>query len=131
MIKPLLTDTWIKKISCFLCDNSCAIEERTPSLQLKRESDRFLIEAFIQAGHRGEKLASLNQCRTILKVTNLSDIATGDSKLTGQPSLLHWSYQGQVSKKQWDQWEEAVKKVFQVLKSNVSTHTSTIRKMAA
>eukprot|EP00957_Ditylum_brightwellii_P028876 2181432-Ditylum_brightwellii.AAC.1 len=69
------------------------------------------MEAFIQAGYRGEKLASLNWWRTILKVTTLLDIATGDGKKiikatlsgksTGRPNLLHWAYQGQVSKKQW------------------------------
>eukprot|EP00957_Ditylum_brightwellii_P060991 4629637-Ditylum_brightwellii.AAC.1 len=60
IIQPLLTDTWIKNTFSFLCDNRCIIEERTPNLQLKRENGQFLMEAFIQAGYRGEKLASLN-----------------------------------------------------------------------
>eukprot|EP00957_Ditylum_brightwellii_P174905 13317750-Ditylum_brightwellii.AAC.2 len=47
MIQPLLTDTLIKSIFCFLCDSGCTIEERTPNLKLKRENNQFLMEAFV------------------------------------------------------------------------------------
>eukprot|EP00957_Ditylum_brightwellii_P105240 8021605-Ditylum_brightwellii.AAC.1 len=108
----------------FMWESRCAMAEGTLDLELMRENNCYMMEEFIKAGYRGEKLASLNRCRILLLVITLSDLLTGDrgevvettlkGVPTGCPTHLHWPRQGQVSKKRWKKWEEAIRETFQI-----------------
>jgi hypothetical protein len=76
----LVTDGWVRKAWQEFCTESLRVDEQTKHLQLSRNGDRFLIDAFFQAGYRNSKLLRLNRIRLRLQVVTVADISSGDGR---------------------------------------------------
>lgn len=122
-LQALLTPSWIKSTWDFLSEHELLVEETTPSLQLQRQNDVFLVEAFLVAGYNGPHLRRLNWCRLFLHAITLSDICNADgSQLTilawegeRDPSVksqYRWPSLPRPSAKTWDAWREALATTF-------------------
>ena len=117
--KDLVTPTCISHTWEFMASHKIHMEEDTPNLKLLRTNDSFLMSRFCDAGYSGAELAQINHCRMFLRVTTVSDIATGDrrsilqSALQGQRNPFQtdrylWPQQGPLAKDNWKLWTVAL-----------------------
>lgn len=105
---------------------SCAsleLRDGLPDLEVGRDNDVFLMEAFEHHGYSPVELKQLNLCRLYLRVYLLSDLTTGtgthldETLATGRrPLLTHarlrWPKSGTPSAHCWRLWESALVRCF-------------------
>jgi hypothetical protein len=78
------TDCWVKTVWKYGWDYAIDLQDRLPQLELRREKDLFLMEAFTQHNYEAPDLKVLNQCRTFLQAVTLADVTTADGKFITQ-----------------------------------------------
>ena len=119
----LATDCWIKDTWRELEQENILLYEHTPSLQLSRVNDQFIMVRFCQVGFKNIQLTRLNRCRIFLQVFAKSCICSGDGKylLPGMAeginhwkgtSNITWPHQGQLPMATWRLWRRALRKAF-------------------
>ena len=119
----LVTKSWIQDSWQFLSTNKMGISDDLPDLPLRRQGDRYLTQAFAEAGAKGALLKRLKSCRMYLNVTTLADITTGDgSTITPlawngeldvtRPKYWEWPNQGQPRDSTWTNWRKYLKIAF-------------------
>jgi predicted RNA-binding Zn-ribbon protein involved in translation (DUF1610 family) len=84
----IATESWIKSTWQFAQEYGISIQDDIEDFQPLRENDQLLIPTFVRLGYRGSDLIKLNQCRLFLKITWISEVATGDGKMI-ERSALH------------------------------------------
>jgi hypothetical protein len=87
-LEVLATNTWAKRLWSELSDLDLHVAYQGPDLQLSREDDQFLVQAFMDESFSDNKLMWLNWCRMYLHVTSLSDISTADRTMLSEAA---WS----------------------------------------
>ena len=123
LVQPLITECWVKSVWHEVTQLDITIIERTPPLQLKREGDIFLIDAFIQQGFKNRRLERLNRCRIFLQVLSLADICSGNGSyilsaikqgINPYPTNQHldWPQQQRPTETMWKEWSIALSKTF-------------------
>ena len=76
-LNECITDCWLKSTWQHCWSNNIHMEDGMPKLTLKREDDALLMDVFVHKGKfKKDQLKLLNQCRTFLKVTTVSDISS-------------------------------------------------------
>ena len=119
----LLPQTWIKSLWEFVDTYSIQMPAYNHKLQLKREHDQFLMEAFHNANYSPKQLVRLNRCRQYLQVETLSDITNGmgdricRQAYQGQRTYnfkrpYEWPEQPNPDKHHWKLWRQALVRSF-------------------
>ena len=119
----LITSSWIKEVWREIDDNSIQFEERTTSLQPKRDNEVYINEKFVEHGYTPNQRKILNTCRIFLRVTVLSDIISGDGcymlpfvRNGPNPiqaySDIKWPTQSKPSEASWVLWRRALRRCF-------------------
>ena len=123
VVGHLVTDCWIKDTWRELEQEQILIKEHTPSLQLQRAHDQFIMVRFQAVGFRNIQLLRLNRCRLFLQVFAKSCISSGDGKYI-IPGILEginhmkgssditWPKQGPLPPQLWRLWRRAIRKAF-------------------
>ena len=115
------TDCWLKTVWKYCQTEDIRIDDHFPKLDLARENDEFLMQAFLDHPDvQNTDLPLLNQCRMFLNVITLSDITSADGTrllpgvLDGKPPAqrthnFHWPRQpDRLSRHHWDTWKQAL-----------------------
>ena len=68
------TDCWLETVWKYCSEREISLHDNLPKLELMRVDDKFLMEAFIQAGCTASKLWILNLCRCFLMAITLTHI---------------------------------------------------------
>eukprot|EP00957_Ditylum_brightwellii_P134153 10227723-Ditylum_brightwellii.AAC.2 len=63
-----------------MLEKECFVNEQMKNLELIRENDQSVMEAFAVAGKSPSQLERLNRCKQYLKVTTMADIISGDGQ---------------------------------------------------
>ena len=119
----LLPRTWIRSLWQFVHEYKIHLPEYEYKIKKKRDGDKFLMQAFHQAGYSKKKLLQLNRCRLYLQVETLSDITDGTGNQISIPSYqgqkyhhrtsLHdWPEQPSPDARHWKLWRQALRKSF-------------------
>jgi len=114
---PLSMSTWLTHTWQYASENGWTITTGIPSLHLKCENDRFLMDIFWKHGYCGSQLAALNHCRLWLQIVTLADIVDGHGthmlltilarvKQHSSPSPYRWPKQGPPNSMQWSLWKK-------------------------
>ena len=121
MYGMLATECWVKHVWKEAEELGIQIHERTPSLLLRRQGDKFLIPAFQECGFRNSALRRLNLCRLRLQVLTVSDVVSGDGRFlleeaaydttTLRNASVQWPNQGTLPLSYWRAWFKALKKI--------------------
>ena len=75
------TDCWLKTVWKYCWEHHLSFSDPSPELPLRRERDKHIMEAFVQANKfSASELRKLNVCRCYLRATALADICTADGK---------------------------------------------------
>ena len=120
-LNECITDCWLKSTWQYCWNNNISIEDGMPELPLKRTNDALLMDVFIHKGKfKNKDLKLLNQCRTYLKVTTVSDISSADGKRL-LPGVIDGDFQAQEEDKykwprqpdrltsdHWNIWKQAL-----------------------
>ena len=120
----LATDSWIVRLWQMVQEQpDISLHYKCPQVQLARENDQFLMEAFAKAKYSKANLLRLNRCRIYLQAMTVADLATGDGKrilpgiLKGQKLPLTWNTydwpeQGPLPTSDWELWARAISRLF-------------------
>jgi hypothetical protein len=111
----LASNTWVKRVWPELSDLDLHVAYQGPDLQLSREEDQFLVQAFLDASFSDDELVWLNWCRMYLHVTSLLYISTADGTMlskaarSGTRDLTHrspysWPRTRRPTERHWDIW---------------------------
>ena len=68
------TPSWIKTVWKYGWDQAIDLHDKLPQLELRRDSDVFLMEVFAQHSYEAKQLQVLNECRMFLRAVSLSDL---------------------------------------------------------
>ena len=132
-LHPLITDCWIKSVWRETTILDIQVIERTPVLQLNRNGDVFLIQAFLEKGYKGRRLERLNRCRIYLQVLSLADICSGSGTYI-IPSIkqghnpyptndhLDWPAQSSPTTAMWTEWRQALHNTFPHYNNMLTRH---------
>lgn len=119
-----ITDSWVKTVWKFAIEKEFSIADESPTLQLARQYDQFLMPAFVNAKYKGATLRKLNDYRKFLRVVSLADLTTANGKricqdvLNGQAPQQTWHnyqwprQQPSLSSEHRRLWREALTKCF-------------------
>ena len=81
LMESWATDCWLKTVWKYCREHHIQIDDPTPDLKLKRDNDKFLMQAFVDSRKFSKtELRQLNVCRCFLKAVSLSDICTADGR---------------------------------------------------
>ena len=119
------TDCWLKTVWKYCWERDIQIEDPTPDLKLRRENDKFLMQAFVQSKKfsKGD-LRKLNVCRCYLQAVSLADICSADGKditpeamdgipMKGFSDKPEWPRQpSSLPADYWNVWKDALTKCF-------------------
>ena len=119
----ILPPMWIKSLWQFVQEYSIHLLVDYELMDLHRDHDVFLMEAFQLRNFKKEDLVKLNQCRKYLQVVTLSDIADGmgnqiiktywdGKKDCYRKSKYDWHEQSDPDKQHWALWRKAMQKCF-------------------
>ena len=119
----LASDSWLKHLWYFCSKTNIRLEPSTPSVQLARENDQFIITQFSKFGYKGTDIYHLNLCRLWCHTIRLSDLTTGDGLRihpliwNGHPpddagNDVIWTRQGRPTPKCWTLWQRAIRECF-------------------
>jgi hypothetical protein len=122
LIELLATDSLIKATWSFMYTYGIYMIHSV-NLQLPRENDQFIMEAFINLRIPSHELKICNHCRIFLRAFFLSDIATGggdyilESAWQGDPyitphKIKSWPSYGKPSKSSWEIWRKWLRIAF-------------------
>jgi hypothetical protein len=84
VLEDCATDCWVKTVWKYGWAYAIDLQDQPPQLELRRERDLFLMEAFAQHNYEASDLRVLNQCRTFLQSVTLADVTTADGKFITQ-----------------------------------------------
>jgi hypothetical protein len=76
VVLQAITKTWISSVMTFMADNSIDLHHSI-RMAVYSQKDSFLMETFIQQGASSPELISMIQCRNFLRVSRMSDVASG------------------------------------------------------
>ena len=122
----LATDSWLKHTWKFLSENNMAIADKLAEMPLRADNDKYLIQAFYEAGFRSWELRRLNLCRLYLQVVTTSDIVTADGETITQAAWegtadncaarpsIEWPNQGRPGPSDWLRWQAALTKTLRL-----------------
>ena len=94
----LAMPSWVTHLWRYAWSKKVGLEEKTSSLELRREGNVFLMQCFAMTRTRGAELDKVNQCRLYLQALTLADIVSGDGcsiledAWKGAPAVFHPSY---------------------------------------
>jgi hypothetical protein len=71
-----ITKTWINSVMTFMADN-CIYLHHNIRMAVYSQKDSFIVENFIKQGASSPELISMIQCRNFLRVSRMSEIASG------------------------------------------------------
>jgi hypothetical protein len=125
VLEECATDCWIKTVWKYGWDYAIDLQDRLPQLELRREQDLFLMEAFAQHNYEASDLRVLNQCRTFLQAVTLADVTMADGKFITQEAwngnqlngnrINPYEFPRQQPKlpaKHWELWRSALQELF-------------------
>ena len=120
-----ITHSWLKTLIQSMRQFGISFHLHLPTLQLTRENDVFLMQAFETLAYPPSTLELLNQCRCYLKVISLADITSACGKYIlqacydGQPDYktgihkYNWPRQPTaLSPTHWTTWQTALQDSF-------------------
>ena len=118
----LASNTWIKRVWEELDGLDMHLAYKGPDVHLHRKKDAFLMQQFLDKGHKGESLKWLNWCRMFLHAVTLSDIVTADgSKILlsawkgeldpSRSSPFNWPRLKRPPTAWWREWQEALQEL--------------------
>jgi hypothetical protein len=70
------TKTWISSFMTFMADNCIDLHHKI-RMEVYSQKDSFLMENFIKQGASSPELISMIQCRNFLRVSRMSEVASG------------------------------------------------------
>jgi hypothetical protein len=122
----LATPSWLTHLWIFCRASNLQLHPSTPTLQLQRTNDSYLMHQFYQYGYRDTELYHLNLCRLWCQAICLSDITTGDGLRIHPLSWLgfphddaghayKWPTHGRPTPKWWTLWQMAIRSCFLTL----------------
>jgi hypothetical protein len=122
----LATHSWLTNLWIFCDESNLQLHPSTPSLQLARDNDSFLMTQFYQYGYRKTDLFHLNLCRLWCHAVRLSDITTGDGRRIHPICWVGyhhddaghdfvWPVHGRPTKKCWTLWQTAIRACYLTL----------------
>ena len=94
----LIENCWIKTVREFVSENSISIQAPHPAINLPRQHDAFLMEAFVTHGCNKLTLRRLNTCRIYLQVITISDIVDAAGRRIVKQYLDGRSQRDRISK---------------------------------
>jgi hypothetical protein len=71
-----ITKTWISSVVTFMADNGIDLHHNI-RMAVYSQKDSFLMENFIKQGASAQELISMIQCRNFLRVSRMSEVASG------------------------------------------------------
>jgi len=121
ILQELITDLWLKHTWLATREADLHLMIDIPDFPLQRHGDKEIVRAFLQHGFRYPQLEALHRCQMFLQVLRFSDICTGTGdrlitkdwrKYQPMPSCYHWPKVVKPSAADWNMWELALSKVF-------------------
>ena len=123
-LEATITETWLTDLWAFADKFQIQLQDDGEQFRLQRKNDKFLMDAFIQAGCDRNILKELNECRMFLHAVTLSDIVSADGyKITINAwngiredrggSKYQWPRTQQIlPTKHWEQWRRILEQIF-------------------
>jgi hypothetical protein len=131
IVSAYMTDSWLHDLLLYLDTYNMSIDDPLPQLDKHRTGDLFLMQVFIDNGHRGHDLRILNGCRQSLCVTTLAEITS----ITGKEILRHawngvskdtykqgWPRQPKMTRANWTLWQQALSPLLRTTRNLLLRH---------
>jgi hypothetical protein len=75
-VLQVVTKTWTSSVVTFIADK-CIDLHHNIRMEVYSQKDSFLMAKFIKQGASSPELTSMIQCRNFLRVSRMSEVATG------------------------------------------------------
>jgi hypothetical protein len=106
-----ITKTWISSVMTFMADNCIDIHHNI-RMEVYSQKDSFLMENFIKQGAPSPELISMIQCRNLLRVSRMSEVASGcgsriyNGDAPESDATTQWPIQPRPPKGAWAIWKK-------------------------
>lgn len=117
----LIDKCWIKTLWEFVSTNLITIQAPHPAINLPRQNDVFLMEAFVEYGCNELTLRRLNNCRMCLQVITLSDIVDAAGRKVLKSYLEGHSQRDRLSKHKWPKQPRPCQRDWKLWSRTIST----------
>ena len=118
----LTTTSWIKQLWKFTSEHNILLQDHSPNLKPATNTDKTLMEIFLDNSFKPWELRAINKCRKYLKVITVGDIITGNGlyispniskgkRSSSITSTMHWPNQADPGPQAWSIWRRALKKL--------------------
>ena len=115
----LATCGWIASTWKDMQQFRITIADTTPNIPMRTSKDQLIIQAFVQAGFKSDKLVLLNRMRLYLRVATFSDLMQANGtdvkpdiwngiRTTNCRPQIEWPKQGPIPPSHWAIWQKAL-----------------------
>ena len=84
----IMTESWTQSCWKFMSETKITFDDKTAKINMTRDKDRTIMDGILELKLHPQEVKQVNKCRLYLKVATLSDITTGDGKMTTRDAWM-------------------------------------------